>query len=109
MGTSQLRRTSIGRMMNFLRATFLLFLFIVASSASAKHPLEIFHGAATYEECLTKSRVEDSPFARRIWTSSKSVIEAFRQDDPRVLWALIDFPLITGPLESELLSGKISD
>ena len=109
MGTSQLRRASNSRMMNSLRVTFLLLLFIVACSATAKHPLSIFHGAATYEECLTKSRVEDSPFARRIWTSSKSIIEAFRQNDPRVLWALIDFPLITGPLESELLSGKISD
>lgn len=109
MGTYELRRASIGRMMNSLRATFLLLLFIVAGSASAKHPLEIFHGAVTYEECLTKSRVEDSPFTRRIWTSSKSIIEAFSQNDPRVLWAHIDFPLITGPLESELLSGKISD
>ena len=93
-----------------INRSFLFFLsFLATSFVYAKHTLEIFHGASTYDECLAKSRVEDSPFARRIWTSSKSIIEAFRQNDPRVLWALIDFPLITGPLESELLSGKISD
>ena len=47
-------------------------------------------GAPNYQECLEKSRVPDTPFSRR-------------------LWAMINFPLISGPLESELLSGKISD
>ena len=109
MGNSQLRTTSIGRMMNSSRAVYILVcLLVVSTSATAKHPLKIFHGAPNYQECLEKSKVPDTPFSRRLWVSTKAVIEAFKHDDPHTLWAMINFPLISGPLESELLSGKIS-
>ena len=97
-------------MMKHTRAVFLLVcLLLVVPTATAKHPLKVFHGASNYKECLEKSKVPDTPFSRRLWVSTKAVIEAFKQDDPRPLWAMINFPLLSGPLESELLSGKISD
>jgi len=92
-----------------MRVIILVCLLLVVPAATAKHPLKIFHGASNYQECLEKSKVPDTPFSRRLWVSTKAVIEAFKQDDPRPLWAMINFPLISGPLESELLSGKISD
>ena len=96
-------------MMKHTRAVFLLVcLLLVVPTATAKHPLKIFHGAPNYQECLEKSKVPDTPFSRRLWVSTKAVIEAFKQDDPRPLWAMINFPLLSGHLESDLLSEKIS-
>ena len=43
-----------------INRSLLFFLsFLATSFVYAKNPLEIFHGAPTYDECLAKSRVED--------------------------------------------------